>query len=318
MEKNMKNRLKENNKVIFSFIFGFLISGMGVYATTILSSDEVFYDNSKSNSSSNNVQGAIEELYKKSSNCTTGSCSLTQSNFYVGYTYNQTSGAENYCVTGDEATCTRTDCYTSSAKTCPPGTIIDYIVSGTNTRVRFHVIKDKEQTMTMQSQRNIINNIAWYAGAINSYGPTKVLPMLENATSSWSNVNTQTYTIGTSFLSGCSEYNSCTTNKYTLAQRTAKARLATVQELANIGCTRDTGSCPKWVYNYLYSSTNFGGSVSDTTKDGGEGRYGYWTMNAYTGSSDFVWHIGQQGRLWYTISPTYSGIGSRAVVVVSK
>ena len=315
----MKKFIKKNYKIVIAFILGGIVfGGIGVYASTNLSSSEVSYDNSKSNSLSNNVQGSIEELYKKSSNCTTGSCSLTQSNFYVEYTYNQTSGASNYCVTGDEATCTRTDCYTSSNKTCPAGTIIDYIVSGTNTRVRFHVIQDKGKTITMQTQKNIINNIAWYAGDINSYGPTKVLPMLENATSSWSNVNTQTYTIGNSFLSGCSEYNSCTTNKYTLAQRTAKARLATVQELANVGCTRATGSCPKWVYNYLYSSTDFGGSVSDTTTDGGDGRYGYWTMNAYTGSSDFVWHIGRQGRLWYTISPTYPGIGARAVVEVSK
>lgn len=87
--------------LIIGLTIGMLISGIGVYATTILSSSEVSYDNSKSNSLSNNVQGSIEELYKKSSNCTTGSCSLTQSNFYVGYTYNQTSGASNYCVTGD-------------------------------------------------------------------------------------------------------------------------------------------------------------------------------------------------------------------------
>jgi len=310
--------------LIIGLTIGMLISGIGVYATTILSSSEVSYDNSKSNSLSNNVQGSIEELYKKSSNCTTGSCSLTQSNFYVGYTYNQTSGASNYCVTGDEATCTRTDCYTSSNKTCPAGTIIDYIVSGTNTRVRFHVIKDKGKTMTMQSQKNTIYNLAWDSSGVNTKGPTTILPQLEKATSSWTNVEDQTYTMGETVFkdnafTGCSSYNSCTENKYTLGSKTVKARMITVQEANTFGCTTSNSSCPIWMYNYTYGAMSYGGTVDDNIERTMH-NYGYWTMSSYQLDTIHAWYIAKNGHIYanYSTGTNLLLYGARAVIEVSK
>lgn len=317
----MIKRLRENYnyKLIIGFIIGFLLSGIGVYATTVLSSREVSYDNSKSGGSSTNVQGAIEELYKK-----VDTCDGTQSNTNAlfAYTYNQTTGASNYCVTGEESTCQKTDCYTSSSKTCPSGTIIDYKVNSENT-IRFHVMYDEGKKITMQSQKNIVNNISWYSSDDNTKGPLTVLEALENATANWSNVNNQTYTMGTTVFqsnqwTGCDSDSSCTMNTYTLASRTAKARMITVQEASKSGCTTTAQSCPKWMQNYLWKATDFGASVSDNTTDSGSGRYGYWAMNAYTGKTTDAWHIARQGRFFYGIPTTYAGIGARAVIIINK
>ena len=64
----------------------------------------------------------------------------------------------------------------------------------------------------------------------------KSLPVLENATSTWTNVNDIEYTLGTDTLyqnsaTGCSEYNNCSENTYTLAKMSnKKARMITIQE----------------------------------------------------------------------------------------
>lgn len=320
------SKIKENSKIALAFILGFLISGIAVYASTVLSSGEVSYDNSKSHSSYDNVQGAIEELYRKSGNCTVGACSLVDSKFVIAYTYNQNQGSKNYCVTGDEETCVRTDCYTSS-KTCPAGTIIDYIVSGTNIRERFHVVSDKGNKIVMQSQKNIIKNVAWYTQSDNTKGPLTILPVLEEATSSWTNVETQKYVMGeTTFknnaFTGCSDFDSCNTNVYTLASRTAKARMITVQEAADLGCTTQDSSCPIWMYNYLYQSTLYGGTVADSSQSSSTSDYnhGYWTMNAYSLDSTHVWYIAKLGHIYanYSTGSVLTLYGARAVVEVSK
>lgn len=58
-------KLKENKKVIFAFILGLLIAGTtGVLAVTYYASKDVTYDNSASGMTSENVQDAIDELYK--------------------------------------------------------------------------------------------------------------------------------------------------------------------------------------------------------------------------------------------------------------
>jgi len=60
----------------------------------------------------------------------------------------------------------------------------------------FHVISDNgDGTLTMQQRENIVSNTSWASS--NNKGPMTVLPLLEDATSDWMNVNDQTYTMGT-------------------------------------------------------------------------------------------------------------------------
>ena len=243
----------------------------------------------------------------------------------MAYIYNETRGTNNYCVTGDESTCQATNCYKNkTAGSCPVGTIIDYKVNNTET-VRFHVIEDKGSTMTMQSQKNTVTKEMWYTEYDNTKGPLTVLPTLESATSGWTNVNNQTYTMGTTVFknnayTGCrfideSQSYSCSKNIYKLSSRTAKSRMITIQEALAVGCTGNDRECPKWMYNYLKSSTVFDGTI-----DEGEDS-GYWTMNAPYSEEEYfqtyAFTIFTRGGFMNSF-PNYDTNAARAVVVISK
>jgi len=223
-------------------------------------------------------------------------------NIVASYTYNQTTGASNYCVTGDEATCVENTCYESTdGNSCAAGTIIEYKVNNTET-VRFHVMYDNGDTITMQSQKNTVYSTEWinaadYATAnldqtscgydsCNDEGPITILNALESKTSKWSNVKQQTYALGTTVFKTNSYtdcYTStveCTENKYILDERNANARMLTAQEAFDLGCTSSQKSCPIWMYNYLFNSINYGGTENDkTTENGATVNGGYWLVN---------------------------------------
>lgn len=329
----MKKILKKVTSHTIAFGLGAIVFAMiSAYAATTLSSSSVYYDNSNSGGTSTNVAGAIDELYDLSD-------IRKRPNIIVGYTYNQTSGASNYCVTGDESTCKETKCYESTtAGSCPAGTIIVYKVNE-NEIVRFHVIYDNGKTLTMQSQRNTIYNTKWidatdYASentdattcayeSCNDEGPITILEALERATVGWDNVNTLTYTMGTTTFktnayTGCSSYSSCAANTYTLPSRTSKARMITLQEAKNLGCTETNKSCPIWMYNYLCLSTSYGGTVNDGTSDTSlTANYAYWTMSAKASNAQFVWFIHYYGNE-IANAPYLIGRGARAVVEINK
>ena len=328
----MKKVLKNITSYTIAFVLGAIVFAMiSAYAATTLSSKNVYYDNSKSGGTSTNVSGALDELYNLLD-------IRKRPNIIVGYTYNQTSGASNYCITGDEDTCVETKCYESTTVgSCPAGTIIVYKVNE-NEIVRFHVMYDNGSTLTMQSQRNTVYNTSWINAAdytsentdstscsytaCNDEGPITILKALESATAGWSNVNSLTYTMGTTTFktnayTGCS-FSSCSANKYTLPPRTSKARMITLQEAKNLGCTENSKSCPIWMYNYLLASTTYGGTINDTTTaDGVSSNSGYWTMNANSSNANNAWNVYYYGYLGrsnsYGTSP-----GARAVVEINK
>jgi len=229
--------------------------------------------------------------------------------------YDQTSGSSTFCVTGEESTC-----LPINPKTFEPGTIIKYKVNDTEEKY-FHVVSDNGDTLTLQQRENIVYDIAWYTSKDSTKGPLTILPALESATAGWTNVLNQTYTLGSTVFkdnayTGCSSYNSCTTNKYTLGERTAKARMITVQEAYSLGCTQDLQSCPVWMYNYLSGSVSYGGTVNQTGDVYGK-NWGYWTMNANSSNSSAIWNIFYSGYL-SSIDTTGNTRGGRAVVVIEK
>ena len=118
-------------------------------------------------------------------------------------------------------------------------------------------------------------------------------------------------------FTGCAE-SGCTTNTYTLGQRTAKARMITMQEALSLGCTTSDNSCPNFMNNYLYNSTSYGGTVvDDTTANGAEHNYGYWTMSANPSDSYFAWSVDYEGSVT-NYGTANANSGARAVVVVNK
>lgn len=256
---------------------------------------------------------------------------VQNSNIVKMYQYNQTSSDANYCITGEESTCTEI----TNLDTLASGTIIKYKVNDTDI-VTFHVMYDNGSTLTMQAQENTINNIAWISAedyakantdgttcevdACGDEGPITVLASLENVTGTWKNVNNQTYEMGTTIFIGDNSYTSCiyegsldcSSNKYTLPSRTAKARMITMQEANDLGCTTSTNSCPAWMYNYLDTENN------DTTETA---TTGYWAMNSTlsyrVGGSYNAWTVNNLGGLKSNY-PFQSDYGARAVVVVNK
>ena len=83
------------------------------------------------------------------------------SGFVDAYTYSTDASNGNYCITGKESTCQKTTCYQNKTEgSCPSGTIINYKVNDTD-EVFFHVMFDDGDTLTMQSQQTIVDNIKW-------------------------------------------------------------------------------------------------------------------------------------------------------------
>ncbi len=309
----MKKIVKKNYEILVGIVIGIIISTTVTYgAENILTGSDVSYNTETSHGSKNNIQGAIDELYEKAN-----LCSNSNKNIVFAYTYSESGN--NKCINGEENTCQKTECYKDkNANSCSVGTIIKYRVKE-NEEHYFYVLHDDGDKITMQQRENIIKSKEWYKEEDdNWYGPETILPELEDATKTWTNVNVIEYQPGVTILyenqyTGCSISGlTCNYNKYTMSQRKARARMITFQEAKKTGCTVNNVSCPEWLYNYLYKSTSYDGSYDDTSGD-----YGYWTMSASNGNNSDAWLVRNDGCL--AINQTMSrAYGARAVVEINK
>lgn len=244
------------------------------------------------------------------------------------YNYNDDSNAPNYCLTGDEKTCQQIECYKEKvANACSAGTIFKYKVTDAEEKT-FYVIEDYGDTIMLQQRENTVNNVEWYIDSNdNTKGPLTILSKLEEETKKWDNVLDQVYTMGntmgtTTFkdisFTGCAAYNTCSSNTYTLEERRAKARMITAQEAAALNCTDVQNSCPKWMSNYLYLSTNYGGTVDDNIPVHENYNQNYWTMSAFTTIPGSAMNITNSGILTGANGLTTDVAGARAVIEISK
>ena len=233
--KKVKKIIKNNVKVLVGIIIGTMVTGTGVYAATVINASDVSYKNASSGMTSTNVQGAIEELNTK-----------IQADKIKAYKFNYPS-----CITGEEIACVETTCY-KSGESCtitgidggPNGTIIKYKVNSKKTE-DFYVLQDNGKKITMVTRNLIGITGSWStngrAEPIDMTGvvPDAVLTALNEATSDWTNVNLQTYTLGvtnfnnTNAYTQCESVDSCTSNSYTYSA-SGRARLITVQEINKI------------------------------------------------------------------------------------
>ncbi len=317
----MKKIVKKNYKIIIGIVIGIIISTTVAYgANEIISDKDVSYDNGQSHGSSTNVQGAIDELYSK----------IYDKPKITAYTYNETKGDNNYCVNGEERTCKKTECYKYKTKgSCPQGTIIKYYVRE-NEYHYFYVLHDDGNKITMQQRENTVRNILWNNEPTTSNGPITILKALEQATSTWTNVNVIEYTPGETELNGnkftgCTltedEKVTCDRNVYTLETKKVRARMITAQEVVSTGCRyQKNHTCPEFMFNYLYDSIAFGGSYNDNTVDeSGAYNYDYWAMQVSLSASysNAVWIVRRAGDFAYD-SIFESHAGARAVVEINK
>ena len=329
--KKIKTLFKISNLLIVILVVVAVTLTISVYAATVVDGTKIGYSNSTSKLSSTDIQGALDEIYTDTMDI------RKYSNIVSAYTYNAST-----CVTGEESTCVATTCYKSTtANSCKAGDIIKYKVNDTDI-VTFHVMYDKGTTMTMQSQKNIVRNTPWMGkedytnantdatscshDACVDEGPLTAMKALERTTQGWTNVDSQFLTMGrTEFIgnlnTGCNVYNNCTklTYSWESSPRTGKARMITLQEAVDLGCTDTNSSCPKWMYNYLSNSTSYGGTVNDTALDPAtaKGMLGYWTMNASSYYANNAWGISPKG-IAASLNLYSNNYGIRAVVSIKK
>lgn len=234
--KKAKKIIKNNVKVLIAFILGGIIIGTcGVYAATVINASDVSFKNASSEMTSTNVQGAIEELNTK-----------IQANKIKAYKFNYPN-----CITGEEIACVETTCYKSGERCtitgtsdAPNGTIIKYKVNSKKTE-DFYVLQDNGKKITMVTRNLIGITSKWSTNGraepfdMTGVVPDAVLTALNEATSDWTNVNLQTYTLGvtnfnnTNAYTQCESVGSCTSNSYTYSA-SGRARLITVQEINKI------------------------------------------------------------------------------------
>ncbi len=302
------------SEYIAGLVIGIILTTSVYAAGTIIDGNNLSYNNKTSGGSYSDVQNSIDELYKKTENIN------SNENIVSAYIYSESG--DNICITGDENTCKPTTCYKKNSETCPPGTIIEYNVKK-GEKIRFHVIKDNGNTITLQSQKNTVYNTAWYTEQDNSKGPITILSALEEKTNNWTNVNTLSYSIGdaksTLGYSGCNSILQCVENKYQLTKSNVKARMITMQEAYTLGCRNGVKTCPIWMYNYLKNSTSNDGTVNDThTENNATENLGYWTMNTYATYDVAARFVRETGTTNDWVYCDTKSSGARAVIEINK
>jgi len=188
---------------------------------------------------------------------------------------------------------------TCSLSLIKSGVSMDVSVSDTET-YKFNVIKDDGDVLTLIMNDYFTDNIYW-ANSVNTNGPTNLIDYMNAKTSSWNNVSDLAYTLNgtnSSNYTGCSSYNSCDSNTYTMSTINSKVRLPMVQDLVDLGCTTTAGSCPSWLGNGLSSSNVIG----------------FWTSSANVNN---VWYVSYDNRL-NTGSVTTGNVRIKPIIVLDK
>ena len=107
----------------------------------------------------------------------------------------------------------------------------------------FYVISDTETELTLIMNQNLGDNVKWHDTATVSYGPLTVVTALKERTSTWTNIEEREYTYSDDGGG----------NTYTEFIEIMRARMLTYREATTLGCAGTSGSCPRWLYENLYT-----------------------------------------------------------------
>ena len=126
--------------------------------------------------------------------------------------------------------------------------------------------------------------VTWNESGDNTNGPVTAMNYLNNATSTWTNLENLNIT-----------YND-EGGKYGTIQITGKARLPYKREVYEVGCEDySVSSCPVWMVDYLED-------------------YGYWTLSSRADESSHAWRVRYSGTVDFYDVASEDGNGVRPVI----
>ena len=234
-----------------------------------------------------------------------------------------------------------------SSATCNANTFdFDAVKNNTSTCYRWRVIKEEENTLNIQLDHNLLNNVGWKN--ISSDIAT-VMQDMATETSSWTRVSALNYTYDSTAASTNYGVLSCTNGTCTVSGTTiynVKARLITGEEVAGITTTQTNGNttADNWALDnqdaFYFSHTgyiigtqshgsgnkNLSWLLENTTSDSSTGAtnnsysngnsLAYLTLSPRPARSNF-YLVHNDGFLgFYSNSDT--NIGARPVIKISK
>ena len=195
---------------------------------------------------------------------------------------------------------------TCSADDIKAGITVNVKVNDEQTE-KFYVLADDGNKVTLILNRNLGNNVAWYADASdNSYGPITALTALQDRTSTWTNLPEMT--INTFDYDDGREDVSLGDNK----SFTMYVRLPKYSEISAVK-TANGGTMPKWLHINLW------GTGDDTKDSNGYYKYGYWTSTVASSYSYIAHVVSYSGGLTVSFSvDSDRDFGVRPVIELSK
>ena len=197
--------------------------------------------------------------------------------------------SENSCIQA-ENTCSIDD--------IKSGIIVNVKVNNEHTE-DFYVLADDGNKVTLILNRNLGDNVAWYADAEdNSYGPITALIYLQSQTSTWTNLPEMTLNTF-EYDNGSEDVTLGNNNSFTMY-----ARLPKHSEIHAISNSGDITNIP-WLY------INLKNTGDDSTR-------GYWTSTAESSDSYFARNVSHIGYVDCSTVIGASSNGLRPVIELSK
>ena len=199
----------------------------------------------------------------------------------------------------------------------------------TGKQYHFFIISTEENNVNLIMDRNIDsagnystkNNPGyslWFEEGSNVLsGPGAAFDFLYLATKSW---NIPNISINYSKYSKITTVNDITnivseSGEISRSYNNLKARMITLEESENLGCSSTSGTCPLFLANYLSNTTDTytNGTNFDTELTG------YWTMTGMVMQIPaFAFEIGNKGSVSYVAANSTSKIGIRPVISIPK
>ena len=182
-------RLKNKGFAISTMLYGMLVI---ILLLLTLIVNIMAYNRKSSKDLSDEIINHLEGS-SYSQGVYTASIEVKNPNIINVYKYNEDS---KKCLGGEETDCKELN--KKSINSYKPYNIVKYKVND-NEELYFNILYVSDNKVIMQQRENTIYETMWTNDT--NYGnlrpPSTLIDALDNATSSWKNVNNQTYTLGT-------------------------------------------------------------------------------------------------------------------------